>query len=75
MNVLLKGREVAFYLEDPGAKLMFAWDDFAEAASTGAEKAGAELHLRQAGRVREAARRGASPITSVADASRRATPP
>src|SRR5919107_164719 len=24
MNVLLKGREVAFYLEDPGAKLLFA---------------------------------------------------
>jgi long-chain acyl-CoA synthetase len=23
MNVLLKGREVAFYLEDPGAKIMF----------------------------------------------------
>src|SRR5918994_2571266 len=43
MNVLLKGREVAFYLEDPGAKLVFAWGDFEEAASTGAEKAGAEL--------------------------------
>ena len=43
MNVLLKGREVAFYLEDPGAKILFAWHDFAEAAGTGAEKAGAEL--------------------------------
>src|SRR5688500_13502496 len=43
MNVLLKGREVAFYLEDPGAKIMFGWGDFEEAASTGAEKAGAEL--------------------------------
>src|SRR5918996_3117150 len=43
MNVLLKGREVAFYLEDPGAKILFAWHDFAEAAQTGAEKAGAEL--------------------------------
>ena len=32
MNVLLKGREVAFYLEDPGAKVLFAWHDFAEAA-------------------------------------------
>src|SRR5215207_8066537 len=32
MNVLLKGREVAFYLEDPGAKLVFAWGDFGEAA-------------------------------------------
>ncbi len=43
MNVLLKGREVAFYLEDPGAKILFAWHDFADAAGTGAEKAGAEL--------------------------------
>src|SRR5215210_6500467 len=43
MNVLVKGREVAFYLEDPGARIMFGWGDFEEAASTGAEKAGAEL--------------------------------
>jgi long-chain acyl-CoA synthetase len=43
MNVLLKGREVAFYLEDSGAKIMFGWGDFEEAASSGAEKAGAEL--------------------------------
>ncbi len=32
MNVLLKGREVAFYLKDSGAKLVFAWHDFGEAA-------------------------------------------
>ena len=43
MNVLLKGREVSFYLEDPGAKLMFAWHDFAEAAQTGADQAGADV--------------------------------
>ncbi len=43
MNVLLKGREVKFYLEDPGAKLVFAWHDFAEAAEKGAEDAGAEV--------------------------------
>ncbi len=36
MNVLLKEREVRFYLEDPGAKLVFAWYDFAEAAEPGA---------------------------------------
>ena len=40
MNVLLKGREVAYYLEDSGAKLLFAWHGFAEEAGTGAEKAG-----------------------------------
>jgi long-chain acyl-CoA synthetase len=49
MNVLLKGREVAFYLEDPGAKLVFAWGDFAEAAETGAEQAGTELILVKPG--------------------------
>src|ERR1700744_5807030 len=32
MNVLLKGREVGYYLSDPGAKLLFAWHDFGEAA-------------------------------------------
>ncbi len=42
MNVLLKGREVRFYLEDSGAKLMFGWRDFAEAAEQGAGEAGAE---------------------------------
>src|SRR5215471_12853128 len=30
MNVLLKRREVAFYLRDSGANLMFAWDGFAD---------------------------------------------
>ena len=49
MNVLLKGREVSFYLEDPGAKLLFAWADFEDAARTGAEKAGAELILVKPG--------------------------
>jgi long-chain acyl-CoA synthetase len=43
MNVLLKGREVSFYLEDPGAKIVFAWHDFADAANQGAEEAGAEV--------------------------------
>ena len=42
MNVLLKEREVRFYLEDPGAKLVFAWHDFADAAQTGADEAGTE---------------------------------
>jgi long-chain acyl-CoA synthetase len=43
MNPLLKGREVQFYLEDSGAKVLFGWHDFAQAASTGAEAAGAEF--------------------------------
>jgi long-chain acyl-CoA synthetase len=43
MNVLLKGREVGFYLSDPGAELLFAWHDFGDAARQGAEETGAEL--------------------------------
>jgi long-chain acyl-CoA synthetase len=42
MNVLLKGRETAFYLKDPAAKIVFAWADFAEHARGGAAEAGAE---------------------------------
>ena len=42
MNVLLKRREVAFYLQDSGAKLLFAWHGFAEDAQAGADDAGAE---------------------------------
>src|ERR687893_2427283 len=49
MNVLLKGREVAFYLGDPEAKLLFAWGDFAEAAEQGAEEAGADVILVKPG--------------------------
>jgi long-chain acyl-CoA synthetase len=49
MNVLLKGREVAFYLGDPEAKLLFAWGDFGEAAEAGAEEAGAEVILVKPG--------------------------
>jgi long-chain acyl-CoA synthetase len=42
MNVLLKQREVAFYLGDSEAKLIFAWHAFAEEAAAGAGEAGAE---------------------------------
>jgi long-chain acyl-CoA synthetase len=42
MNVLLKGRETAHYLSDPGAKAVFAWEPYAEHARTGAAEAGAE---------------------------------
>ncbi len=43
MNVLLKRREIAFYLEDSGAKLLLAWHGFGEEARTGAADAGVEL--------------------------------
>jgi long-chain acyl-CoA synthetase len=43
MNVLLKGREVAFHLSDSGAQQMFAWHTFAEPAQEGAAQAGTEV--------------------------------
>jgi long-chain acyl-CoA synthetase len=43
MNVLLKEREVKHYLEDSGAKLLFAWHDFEAEAAPGASAAGTEL--------------------------------
>src|SRR3954447_11622757 len=35
MNVLLKEREVAFYMADSGARVLFAWHEFADAARDG----------------------------------------
>ena len=49
MNVLLKGREVAFYCSDPESKAVFAWGDFAEAAEAGAEQGGTECILVKPG--------------------------
>jgi long-chain acyl-CoA synthetase len=43
MNPLLKGREVAYYLSDSGAKVLFAWHDFAGEAAKGAADAGAQM--------------------------------
>jgi long-chain acyl-CoA synthetase len=49
INVLLKEREVSYYLGDSGAKLLFAWHDFAGAAEAGADNAGAECILVKPG--------------------------
>src|SRR3954454_7957520 len=49
MNVLLKGREVKFYLEDPEAKVVFAWHEFAAAAQAGAQEAAAEAIIVEPG--------------------------
>src|SRR4051794_38397504 len=43
MNVLLKRREIAFYLEDSGAELLLAWHGFCAEARDGAADAGTEL--------------------------------
>jgi len=66
MNVLLKRREVAYYLSDSGAKLLFAWEGFAEEAQAGAEEAGAEcIVVTMAGFVELVG--AASPEPAVAD--------
>ncbi|MET7352222.1 long-chain-fatty-acid--CoA ligase [Streptomyces mirabilis] len=43
MNPLLKSREVAYYLGDSGAQLLFAWHAFADEARAGAQQAEAEV--------------------------------
>src|ERR1700759_4197952 len=42
MNPLLKGREVAFYLSNSGAKALFATPAFADEASAGADETGSQ---------------------------------
>src|SRR3954451_18578546 len=66
MNPLLKRREVAFHLEDSGAKLLAAWHGFAEAAEPGASDAGAELLLVEPGKFEELLG-GADVIADVED--------
>jgi long-chain acyl-CoA synthetase len=66
MNVLLKGREVAFYCSDPESKVLFAWHDFAEAAQAGAEQAGTDCILVKPGEFEQLV--GEAPaVTEVAD--------
>ena len=50
MNPLLKKREAGFYLEDPQAKLLFAWHEFEDAAEQAAKDAEAELVLVEPGK-------------------------
>jgi long-chain acyl-CoA synthetase len=66
MNVLLKKREVAYYLSDSGAKLVFAWHGFAQDAQAGAEEADAECLLVEPGAFEQQVG-AATPDTAVAD--------
>jgi long-chain acyl-CoA synthetase len=68
MNVLLKKREVAFYLSDSGAKLLFAWEGFAEDAQAGADESGAECVIVKLGEFEQVVG-AASPETDVAEVS------
>jgi len=49
MNVLLKEREVAYYLSDSDARLLFAWHQFADAAHGGSDQAHADCLLVEPG--------------------------
>ena len=66
MNVLLKGRETSFYLTDSGAKVVFAWMGFADAAKVGADAAGAELVVVTPGEF-DTLLAGEEPITEVVE--------
>ena len=66
MNVLLKRREVGYYLSDPGAELLFAWHGFADDAEEGAREAGAELVLVVPDEFENLVG-GAKPMADVAD--------
>jgi long-chain acyl-CoA synthetase len=66
MNVLLKRREIAFYLSDSEAKLLFAWHDHAEEASAGAEHAATE-HVSVRPYEFHHALAGAEPFMSTAE--------
>src|SRR3954462_5391587 len=49
MNVLLKPREVEFYLSDSGAKHLVGWHEFAQPAEEGAQAAGADAIIVKPG--------------------------
>ena len=66
MNPLLKKREVAYYLSDSGAKLLFAWHGFAEEAEAGARETGAECLLVTPGEFEQQAG-AATPDATVVD--------
>ncbi len=66
MNVLLKKREVAYYLHDSGTRLLFAWHELAADAQGGAGEAGAACVLVAPGDF-EAQVGAAEPQAGVAD--------
>ena len=67
MNVLLKRREVAFYLRDPGPSCCSPGRGSPTTPRPARDEAGAECVIVSAGRVRGAARRGAEPRRDVVD--------
>ncbi|MET7854389.1 long-chain fatty acid--CoA ligase [Streptomyces avermitilis] len=66
MNPLLKSRELAYYLGNSGARLLFAWHAFADEARTGARQAEAEPVIVGPGAFEELLV-SAPPVEEVAD--------
>src|SRR3954470_15022619 len=66
MNPLLKGREVAYHLSDSGAKVLFAWHGFAEAAEEGCRDAGTECVIVEPGEFEQTVG-AADPVEEVVD--------
>jgi long-chain acyl-CoA synthetase len=66
MNVLLKEREVAYYLSDPEARLLFAWHEFADAAHAGSDRTHADCLLVEPGDFESLLAR-AEPIPDIAE--------
>jgi long-chain acyl-CoA synthetase len=67
MNPLLKEREVAYYLSDSGARVIFVWDDFAEEAELGAKHAGTAVVRVDAGSLAALADHEALPTVAERD--------
>src|SRR2546423_8117835 len=66
MNPLLKEREVGFHLGDSGAKALVAWNQFADPARAGSEKAGAECIIVEPGEFEKQVGE-ADPVEEVAE--------
>ena len=66
MNPLLKAREVAYHLQDSGARLVFAWEGILAEALAGAEEASIEVIPVNAGSFLQILAE-ADPVTEVRD--------
>jgi long-chain acyl-CoA synthetase len=66
LNVLNKRREVTFYLNDSGAKLLFVWNGFAEEGEPGAADAGTDCVVVAPGEF-EQLLAGLDPVTETVE--------
>lgn len=68
MNPLLKADEIAYHLDDSGAKVIFGWHDFARDCEAGAAGAGAEAILVKPGEFEEwLLGAGAEPVPEIVE--------